>query len=193
MEPALATVLGAAIGAAAGISGGMLTGWRQTRLEREKWLRGREDILANELRVSLQQLTVRLAAAVHSMCWLTWLAKEGPSRLTQERIDGYDKEIHELLPQITSQQAMVAALNREAFDRLSSLVDRVLLADARIGQASLEFSSRDPKSATALAVCYEDTQTLEHLIPREVADIIGRALRGLHASPNKQLQPPGPA
>jgi len=103
------------------------------------------------LRTTLQQLAVKLAAAVHSMCWLTWLATAAPSRITQERIDIYDKELHELLPQITGLQAVVAAIDQAAYTRLAALVDRVVEADWKIGHASLEFKPGDSKSTQALA------------------------------------------
>lgn len=186
MDHASAIVLGAGIGALAGITGGMLASWRQTQLEREKWLRGRDDVLANELRVSLQQLTVKLAGAMHSMCWLTWLAKQAPQRLTENRITEYDNEMHELLPQITGLHAMVAALDRASFDRLSGLVERVLVADERIGRASLEFMTGSSDSATALAACFEETMLLERTIPQVVADVISPKTQSSQARPNPQ-------
>jgi hypothetical protein len=97
--------------------------------------------------------------------------------------------MHELLPQITGQQAMVAAIDREAFDRLSDLVRRVCGTDVRIGQASLQFKPGDPESAKALGACYEETLSLEHAIPQEVAEIIGLSSRAYQASPNQGMEP----
>jgi hypothetical protein len=101
--------------------------------------------------------------------------------------------MHELLPQIIGQQAMIAAMDRGAFDRVSNLVAGVLQADARVGQAGLQFTPSDPDSAKALAACYDDTLLLERAIPREVAEIISHSARPSQASPNKSLQPTGPA
>jgi hypothetical protein len=52
MDPVLASLAGALIGALAGIAGGWLSNWHQTRLEREKWHRGRSDEFAKDLRSS---------------------------------------------------------------------------------------------------------------------------------------------
>jgi hypothetical protein len=172
MEPALASLLGAAIGATAGITGGALTAWRQGQLEQAKWARARKDVLANDLRTTLQQLAVKLAAAVHSMCWLTWLARAAPSRVTQERIDAYDKELHELLPQITGLQAVVAAIDQSAYARLAALVAQVIEADWQIGNASLEFTPDNSKSAEALAACDSAAQKLHRDLPVALGQII---------------------
>ena len=172
MEPALASLLGAAIGATAGITGGALTAWRQGQLEQAKWVRARKDAVASDLRTTLQQLAVKLAAAVHSMCWLTWLAKASPGRVTQERIDAYDREMHELLPQITGLEAVVAAIDQSAYTRLAAVVARVVEADWVIGHASLEFKPGDGRSAEALAACDSATQKLHRDLPIALAQIV---------------------
>jgi hypothetical protein len=174
MESAVATIIGAAIGAAAGISGGLLVGWRQGRIEHDKWLRSREDAIAADLRATLHQLTIKVAAAVHSMCWLTWLAREGPDRLSQARIDAYDAEMHVLLPEITGLQAAVAAIDGAAFGELSAIIESVIQADWRVGTAGLQFVEREPKSAKDLAACYEMTLELHRALPSAVAAVISR-------------------
>src|SRR5215510_3782864 len=92
MDPAFYSVLGALIGASAGV-GAWLTTRRQANLEREKWRRALSDAFANDLRSTVKELTTELAKAAHSMCWLCWLARHGPSRLTRGRFEQCDMEM----------------------------------------------------------------------------------------------------
>jgi len=114
MGAAFYPVLGALVEALAVIGGALLNNQRQARLEREKWLRGLSDAFANDLRAAVKELATELAKASHSMCWLRWLARHGPSRLTQERIDQYDTEMHVLLPRITGLHAVIAGMDQPA-------------------------------------------------------------------------------
>ena len=43
MDPTVASLIGAGIGALAGLTGGWLNGWRQSKLEYEKWTRSKQD------------------------------------------------------------------------------------------------------------------------------------------------------
>lgn len=181
MNTAFAPVLGALIGALAGIGGGLLTGQRQARLEREKWLRGVHDAFANELRSTVKELTTDLASATHSMCWLCWLAKHGADRLTPLRLDAYDEEMHRLLPRIAGLHAMIAGMDREVHLRLRDLVDHVYKLDALIGQAALSFASGQPASATELAAHHDVSLKLEEELPAVVAEALRPyAIAALH-------------
>ena len=172
MDPAFAPVLGALIGASAGIAGALLTTRRQARLEREKWLRGVRDAFANELRSSVKELTTELASAAHSMCWVCWLAKYGPDRLTRQHLDQYDQEMHKLLPQIAGLHAMLAGMDVDVHKRLDSLVDRVYSVDAQIGEAGLAFADGRPETAAKLAMHHGTSLDLEKELPRVVADAV---------------------
>lgn len=151
MNPNYVPIVSAVIGAAAGIVGGGLSGQRQARLEREKWLRGVSDAFTTELRSSVKELTTKLAEATHSMCWLCWLASFGAERLTQERVTQYDEEMHVLLPQITGLHAVIAGMDYNVYLKLKPLVEQVLKLDAMIGDAGLDFVPDNERSAEGLA------------------------------------------
>lgn len=167
-----AAVLSAVIGAVAGIVGGGLTGQRQARLEREKWLRGVSDAFTTELRASVKELTTRLAEAAHSMCWLCWLAKFGAEQLTQERIAQYDEEMHKLLPQITGLHATIAGLDYSVYLKLKPLVEHLLNLDIDVGEAGLHFTPGKLGSTEKLSILYEKIKNLEDSLSGVVAESI---------------------
>jgi len=172
MEPAFYPVLGALIGASAVVGGALLNNQRQARLEREKWLRGLSDAFDKDLRSAVKELATELAKAAHSMCWLCWLARYGPSRLTQERIDKYDEEIHALLPRIFGLHAVIAGMDQKVHADLAPLVDLAIEIDATIGAAGLQFVSGKPESALELAKCLDESIALEKELPRVIAKTI---------------------
>ena len=182
MADSIGTVLGAAIGAIAGISGGMLALWHNSRLEREKWLRARQDSVDNELRSSVRQLTIELAAAAHAMSWLTWRAKEAPSRLTQKNIDEYETKIHKILPQIMGRQAEIAALDQGTFEALCPTVNAVLAMDALVGKATLVFDGQ-PASAGELAGLRDEVEMIERSLPNAIAKVVGRRIAPTDTQP----------
>jgi len=157
----LVPLLTVVIGAAAGLFGGMLTAKRQARLELEKWSRGVSDAFRSEVRVTVKDLTTKIAAAIHSMCWLCWLAKYGPERLTVERVNQYDDEMHTLLPQITGLHAATASMDYRVYEHLKPLVLELVALDASIGEAGLAFVPADRNSASALAGLHQPSSSLE--------------------------------
>ena len=172
MGSAFLPVLGALIGALAVILVAFLNNQRQSRLERDKWSRGLSDAFANELRAAVKELATELAKASHSMCWLCWLASHGPSRLTQERIDQYDTEMHVLLPRITGLHAVIAGMDQRVHSDLAPLVQRVVEIDSAIGDAGLGFVAGKPETALELANYHGESAALEKELPQVVATAI---------------------
>jgi hypothetical protein len=188
---ALAPVLGALIGALAGLSGAWITGRRQAALEHEKWLRGISDAFAKDLRTTVKELTTELAKAVHSMCWLCWLAKYGPSRLTQERVRQYDEEMHIALPRIMGLHAVIAGMDGEVHFALAPLVNRAIALDAVIGEAGLSFEPGNPETANELANHHGSSLILEDELHRVVAKAIeGYAVTSHSQKRLEELQEP---
>jgi hypothetical protein len=128
-----------------GAIGGLLTVWHQRGLERDEQSK-RADALAKELSTAVQQLTISIASAIHSMGWLTWLAAARPDQLTQARIDKYDDEQHSTLPKIFGYLATTAALDTTLYELLRENVQEIFALDAEIGKASRFF--KEDASAT---------------------------------------------
>ena len=172
-----------------GMFGGWIAGWLAAktnwRAEIHKWRRSRDDLIATDLRNGLQQLTLKLASSVHSMCWLTWLASQGPDKLTQTRIDAYDKEMHELLPQIMGLHAVVASIRPDTYANLKDFIERIYDVDLAIGNASLLFSAGSLDSAHPLAACYKDATLLDEELPAVVRSIISDVAK----VPESELEP----
>ncbi|TGE21609.1 hypothetical protein E5K00_15125 [Hymenobacter aquaticus] len=182
LDEGLAAVVAAIIGIAAGVISGVLSARYQSRIEHEKWQRALSDGFRSELRATVQQLTHKLSEAIHSMCWLTWQAEYGPEKLTQERIDQYDEEMHRLLPQIIGLHAVLAGMDYEVFSQLRGIVDDALKQDAGIGYAHLAFTEQDKSSARGLASQHEQAVALESQLSQAVAEAIrGYSIQARHA------------
>lgn len=54
--------------------GGILTSRAQTKLERDKWLRARQDDVRRDIRAAVASLVSALAAFAHSIMWFTYNA-----------------------------------------------------------------------------------------------------------------------
>lgn len=176
LSPAVATIIGASVGALAAIAGGVITAWLQLRLERGRWPRAREEALAQDLRKAIQDLTTRMAAALHSMCWLTWSADVRPERITRAQIDQYDAELHKLLPEIIGGLTAVAALDPPAFLKLSPLGEEIYALDYDVGQACLTLDIEPADAARKLAVLAAKAGKLEQRLPKAVAGVVGQRI-----------------
>lgn len=173
----IATLIGAIVALSGGIAIGLLTVWHQRSLERDKAGNARADALARELAGAVQQLVINIASALHSMCWLTWLAAARPDQLTQSKIDKYDDEQHETLPRILAYLATTAALDMKLHDELRKTVDEVFDLDSEIGRAGLNFRDDAAGTARTLATYYEKMRDLERNLPRSLGDVVGTRLR----------------
>jgi hypothetical protein len=108
-----------------------------------------------------RELLVAIGSALHSACWITWVAMEGPERISQERIDAYDLEMHEVLAKIMGFQASLTALNSKLSDGVSPLLNELFALDAHLGRAGLLFAKDPARSTTALAALYSQSTDLE--------------------------------
>jgi hypothetical protein len=172
MDEKLAVIIAAAIGALAGFGGALLNAWCQSRLEQAKWRRTRDDEHTKELRDSLQNFATKLASGVHAMSWLTWLAKEKPSRLNEERINQYNNDIHGLLADITGLKAKIISLDKTANEQVAQLAKEVYALDAKVAKAGLQFDVDRETCISELAALYDKVSNMEDKIPIASARIV---------------------
>jgi hypothetical protein len=169
------------IAALIGIFGGCLAGFVTARLtwrhEGEKWRRAREDAASADLRAGVQQLILALASAVHSMCWLTWLAEKGPAKMTAERIAAYDDELHKVLPQILGYHALVSSLRPQVYQRFNEFIEKVYITDQKIGAAALKCIPGVPASCQELAGFYPTSGELEAELKQLVRSLLANLTR----------------
>jgi hypothetical protein len=142
------------------------------RLELQRWKRARDDVLTADLRNGLQQLILTIASSVHSMCWLTWLADTDPTKVTKARIDLYDDEMHELLPQLLGQLALVASLRPQTYWIFKDLIDELFDADRSIGAAALRVVPGEPETVASLSGLHERSLSIEERIPEVVRSVL---------------------
>jgi hypothetical protein len=153
-----------------------LGGWRQERIEANKRKWAFEDAKADRLDDAICQLTVKLASAQHSMCWITWVASEAPNRITQERADAYDKEMHTIIPEFLGLWSQIASHDMEAYSMVTSIINSVEDMDVRIGRACLDIVDDQERAAKALADLYPECVTMAEELPELMAKVIRKAL-----------------
>src|SRR5262245_38210832 len=116
MDATTASLIGASIGALTGLAGGWLSGVRQSKIEHQKWVRANRDTIEKDARLALADLTKKLAAGVHAMCWLSWKAKFEPDKLSERDLSAYDTSMQSLFPDIVGSRVILAALSKETHD-----------------------------------------------------------------------------
>jgi hypothetical protein len=175
-EP-IATFLAALVAAAAAIAAASLTTWRALKSEQSRIKEDREKVLSEDLSDAIQQLTIKMAASLHSMCWLTWLAKRGPNRVDKARLELYDSEQHQVLPEILGHLSTVAALDADMHNRLRGIVYEIYALDEYIGRAGLLLES-DPQQMIRNLVAADKAMTdLEMQLPQIVGDVVSKRVR----------------
>ena len=179
MDGAVAGLLGATIGALSGLAGGFFTGRRQLKVERDKWLQARKDEIQKDIRLAAAELTRKIAAANHSMVWLTWKAHFQPNDLTKEDISVYDKEMHVLKPEIIGALMNLCALDKSLYDKMNPFVTKTNVLDGRIRIAAISFDASPESTREAIAEFYGAAYPLYNELSQTVADFIG--LRTMNA------------
>ncbi len=176
MDPALTGLIGAGIGGLVGLIGAVLNSRQQQSLEDQRWRRARQEAVLQELKVEMAGFARTLAAVLHAMEWLTWIAREHPERITGERLMAYHGELNRLWPELTGASIVIAALNQDVYRNLAVLIEKLRQLDLQIGEAALVYEDSPDTCSRALAACYEDTITFDRELPAAVADMISSAI-----------------
>lgn len=138
----------------------------------EAWAKQREDAIAAEYRKEVRIAATTMASALHSMRWLTWTAHEKPSAITREKIEDYDKEMHQLLPKITGSLAAIAALDSDTYRSFRSVAEGLFALDDRISMTCLEFSDKDSKCINSLKECWEEALVMDRRLPQAIENLV---------------------
>jgi hypothetical protein len=137
----------------------------------------REDVISTALTDAVQPLAIKMSTALHSMCWLTWLARTAPERVTQARIDLYDDEQHKTLPEISGYSMTVAALDKEVYKKIEPLVFAIYILDGEIGEAGLLLDDEPDEMLRRLVEADRKMVEFELGLPGELGDIISNRVR----------------
>jgi hypothetical protein len=170
LDQASTALLGAIIGASAGLLGGFLTGWRQSKLEREKWLRAREDAVLADTRAVLGDLTKTLASAAHSMMWSTYKAVNS-AQIGREELLAYELEYHEAVADMVKSQMHISTLDRALYKRITPLVSETI---ALGGDTFLALTAAVEGSANEETLVDFNRQALNLIkrIPTDLANLL---------------------
>jgi hypothetical protein len=108
-----------------------------------EWERSRRDVAATNAVTLIQELATGLAAAIHSMCWLTWRAAYDRDSIGEKQIGEYDYEMHGLLPKIEGAIAALYAISPASSERIEPIAAEVVRMDAEIGLCCVTFRGGD--------------------------------------------------
>lgn len=172
MDQNTGIILAAGIGAASVLGGSLITMLLQFNLEKRKWLRKRDDAQRKDLMVAVERFNTKIAAAIHAMCWLTWIAMEVSFRLNQAKIEQYEKEINPLLSEITALRITIMAIDEGAGIEVIDLANEVYSMDAAVAKAGFLFDSDASKCVTELSNLYNKIVILENEVPARAATIM---------------------
>lgn len=172
MDATIASLIGAAIGAISGLTGGYLTGRRQSQLERERWIRSRKDEHQKNLRLAVAELTRKLAVGTHEVAWVTWKAKHAPTELTEEDLSAYNKGMKTLFPDIVGSRVVVDALDKATHTRMTPLVLKLYGLDEQVALAAMLFKDTKKDGIAALADCYDTCLEIDEEILTKVTEIM---------------------
>jgi gas vesicle protein len=176
MDQATAGLIGVGVGgtisAITAIVTSQLTTRNQLRLEKEKAEIARHDTLLKELRSSIAEVARDMLSAYHSMEWVSWYATKGSDLINDELISQYHKEIHNIIPRMLGSLAVVASIDRQAYEELTVLAHKLQQIEDRIAEAFIEYKRSPKESLNALARCHEDAFDLHKSLPLEFATIM---------------------
>jgi len=177
---ALGIVLGGVLAAMGAMLGAWMSGRHQSELEERKWLRQREDALVETVRSDIRQLALKMGAAAHSMCWITWLAVETDLSVddAKARFADYDREMHLLLPEIMGLMPALSTLEPKLFEELDQLAHMIFSLDARVAKAGSMFKQNPPLPQWVgdLPQLQKESAMLVSQLPRKVADIVNKVI-----------------
>ena len=132
--------------------------------------------LGRNTRMALADLVKKLAAAAHSMTWITWDAQHNPSAITAARFESYDKEMHLLLSDIIASRAVLASLSPDTHRALAPFAKRVSELDAGIAKAKHELSADREMAIQMLTTTFQFLYEFDQKLLAEVEKQAGTTL-----------------
>lgn len=154
------------IGLVSGLITGFVGGRRASRLEFER-----------ETRLAIAQVARGIGTATHTMTWITWKATHQPHHLGTKDADAYDEDMHDLYPDLTGSLALVAALNREAYEKLKGVTKDVYALDGEIANATTALRDKAKKASRILASHHASAKLLVGQTNDRLAEIMAEVRR----------------
>jgi hypothetical protein len=171
LDQGLAAVIGASVGAIIALISSFLTGWRQSHLEKEKWLRSREDTFRNETRSALADLAKALACYAHTIRWSIHKALNA-GNFTNNHLENFEIELHKGIADMVSAQLHIAALDKALYDRVTPRISELIKLGSNTLAALSDALESDSQVEARLSSCRAEARSLTKIIPEEFGDIL---------------------
>jgi hypothetical protein len=145
------------------------------RAEQSRELEAFKDRLVSEgefsrnVRLALSDVSRKLAAGNHAICWLCWAARYAPENVVKEDLDAYDREMHQILSELVGARAVLVALDTELHSQLTPLVLELYQLDVEVGMAKSKFASSPADALAALATLHPISQAYDENLIGAVA------------------------
>jgi hypothetical protein len=178
MDAAVVGLIGGLAGAVVGQLGGLIGGWQQRLSDAQRWRQDRADEIWKEERRSLLELTTLIAAGCQAMAWLAWSASARPLEAVKKEAERYDGRMIELLPKIFGAQAAASGLSDVTYEKIQSLVDRLVELDTFLGTKCVELNSDAPAVLPIIA----EHEPMALALEREVVETVRGHLRASSSS-----------
>lgn len=171
MNQGFEVVLGVAVGALAGIVAGALAGWRQSKLEREKWTRSREDRVRSETRGAVAALARTLASTAHSMMWATFKALTS-GKASLEALASFEVEFHAEVAELVGAQMRLAELDFALYEKVTPYVGQVISMGGGTYAALRASMEKALDAEEQLRASNQEALDLLREVPKKVAGLL---------------------
>lgn len=172
LDQGLAAVVGAAVGALAGIVGFAFAGWRQSKLESEKWSRAREDRARSDTRNAVAALAKTLASTAHSMMWASFKVLTA-GKASHETLASFEVEFHAEVSDLVAAQMNLAALDFALYEKVTPFISQAIAMGADTHAALKAAMEKTPDAEDQLRACNQDALNLIKDVPKKVAGLLG--------------------
>lgn len=119
-------------------------------------------------RQALADLSKRIAAGSHIICWLCWYAKYSPTEVTLISFENYEKEMHATQTELVGLRVVLAAVDKERHSRLSHYIDRLYKMDVEVGKSKTLFLQSRDKGLKALSEIHEKSLSFDRELLTEI-------------------------
>jgi hypothetical protein len=170
MENVFASILTGAVAA-------ILAHYLQSRAHHHRVITDRKEAALKDLKLEIAQAIKIIMNFCHQMAWVTWHAMRlGPEKM-QPMFDAYNETAHKFLPDLMERLAVIAATDRQSFEKLHAIGQRLIALDVEIGSAMFQAVEQNDYDAAKFGGVWEQTTTMTDTLLREFLDLLRAAER----------------
>ncbi|MDQ1060415.1 hypothetical protein QFZ23_004316 [Arthrobacter globiformis] len=165
---------GAFVTAAGALAVAVLTAVVAILIELSRHRAARRAFHVQEIRNRTAEAFSLMFTLQHEIEWITWHATKAPEFVGQGMVDSYNKAVHVTYPKLLGALAVVAALDKGLFDRLSPIARHLYELDMEVALAArgLEGRRTRKKSLEGLKNHYPAAKALYDAFPHLMASTL---------------------